>query len=115
MKILIKGICGGYINFDNVWAIEPINYARRLRDKDGNVVHDEYGEAVYDKDRWVVEARAVESGEMTNCHMVLFKGTEEQMNEWFKWFNGKLQGAQSSKRYVMVIETPKRLEGTYED
>ena len=115
MKILIKGICGSYVNFDNIWAIEPCNYPRRAKDEDGNVLRDEDGNAVYDKDRWVVTARAVESGEMTNCNLTLFKGTEEQMNEWFKWFNGKLQSVQSSRRPVMVVETPKPLEGTYKD
>ena len=103
MKILIKGICGGYVNFDNVWSIEPHNSPKTIEDENGNYIYDEKGMATRDLDWWIIKACSIELGEMAGNSMTLFEGTEEEMNEWFEWLEKKLQVTRNFNQPVAIL------------
>ena len=103
MKILIKGTCGGYVNFDNVWAIQPVNYPKTIEDEDGNYIYDERGMATKDDDWWVVKAQSIDLGEMSGDSMDLFEGTKAEMNAWFEWFEKKLQVTRNFNQPVVIL------------
>lgn len=80
MKPLIKGISGEYVNLDHVFNIVP----------------------EFRHNTWTVIAYSVTTSEVSWSESCLFCGSEEEKDDWYKWFNKAYQMAHQNS----ILEYP---------
>ena len=80
MKILLEGLDGTFVNFDNVFDIYPVELT----------------------DGWRVRARCASFYNDSYETVTLFKGTEEEANEWMEKFKDAIVNAPDGVSIISI-------------
>ena len=96
MKIILRGLNGAYVNFDNVFKIEI-----RKPHEEGNP--------------WRVIAYDGVTSEWDYGECDLFAGTEEAANAWMQWFAYRVSDFEVAGRSVCFALTPDDFDEKYEE
>ena len=89
MKIILKGLNGEFVNFDNVFKISVLN-------------------PELSKEPYKVMAHSgSDAGGYNDNECILFKGTEEEVNQWQDKFQRKIRNTWSEDEgSVRILDCP---------